>query len=116
MKIKILIILLVLLSLVGCATAPPVKGRSDLLNFLTDGKTRKEEVLTTLGQPSGQFESQKILTYRLGYEPKSYGYYVVERESTPSGWPMWTLTQYSLVLVFDDAGVLEKQSLIKVNK
>ena len=116
MRIKILIILPAALSLVGCATAPPVKGRPDLLNFLTDGRTRKAEVLTTLGQPSGRFESQKILTYRLEYEPKDKGYYVVEREPTPSGWPMWTRTQYSLVLVFDDAGVLQKHSLVKVNK
>lgn len=116
MKMKILIIPLAVLWLVGCATAPPVRSRSDLLDFLTEGKTKKEEVLTTLGQPSGRFESQKILTYRLGYEPKSNGYYVVEREPTPSGWPMWTLTQCSLVLVFDDVGVLQKHSLVKVNK
>ena len=116
MKIKILMILLVMLSLAGCATAPPVKGRPDLLNFLTDGKTKKEEVLTTLGRPSGRFESQKILTYRLGYEAKNNGYYVVKREPTPSGWPVWTLTKFSLILVFDDASVLQKHSLVKVNK
>jgi len=115
MNSKCLLILSLALTLVSCATTQ-IKGRPDLLNFLTDGKTKKEEILTTLGQPSGRFESQKILTYRLGFVPKNNGYYVVEREITPSGWPMWTLSQYSLVLVFDDVGVLQKHSLVKVNK
>ena len=115
MNSKCLLILSLALTLVSCATTQ-IKGRPDLLNFLTDGKTKKEEILTMLGQPSGRFESQKILTYRLGYEPNNNGYYVVEREGNPDGWPTWRLTAFSLVLVFDDAGVLEKQSLIKVNK
>jgi hypothetical protein len=114
MKTEILIILLGALTFAGCATAP-LKGRADLLNFLADGKTTQEQVFTGLGQPSGRFEADKILTYRLGYEPMNHGYYPVERETTPSGWPTWVLTKFSLVLVFDDAGVLRKHSLVPVN-
>ena len=73
-------------------------------------------MITTLGQPSGRFEAEKILTYRLGFEPRNGGYYLVERETTTSGWPTWTATQFSLVLVFDDTGVLRKTSLVRVNK
>ena len=103
--------------LAGCATTPPpLKGRADLLNFLADGKTEKEEVLTTLGQPSGRFETEQILTYRLGFEPKNNGYYVVERETTTSGWPTWTTAKFSLVLVFDETGILSKHTLVKVNQ
>lgn len=56
--------LAIVLLLNGCATAPPLRGHADLLNFITDGKTTKGEVLNSLGQPSGQFESEKILSYR----------------------------------------------------
>ena len=105
------------LTLAGCATTPPpLKGNPDLLNFLSDGKTTRTEAITTLGQPSGRFESDKILTYRLGHEPKNNGYTVVEREVTTSGWPTWTAAKFSLVLVFDDTGILQRHSLVKVNK
>jgi hypothetical protein len=104
------------LMLAGCATPKPLRGRPDLLNFLEDGKSTREEVLTTLGQPSGRFESERILTYQLGYEPRNNGYYLVERHPTAWGWPAWNGVQFSLVLVFDDGGVLRKRSLVKVNQ
>ena len=103
------------LVLVGCATTAPLKGRADLLDFLADGKTTREEVALKLGQPSGKFERENILTYRLGFEPKNKGYYVVEREAHPEGWPTWLRAKYSLVLVFDETGVLRKHSLVEVN-
>jgi hypothetical protein len=115
MNTRAFLTLILGLILAGCATPAPLKGRPDLLNFLEDGKTTREEVLTTLGQPSGRFESERILTYQLGYEPKHNGYYVAERHPASSGWPVWTASQFSLVLVFDDGGVLQKRSLVKVN-
>ena len=45
-------------TLVGCATAPPLKGRADLLEFLADGKTSCAEVVRQLGRPSGKFERE----------------------------------------------------------
>ena len=106
-----------LLALVGCATPPPpLKGQPELLSFLADGKTTKERVFSQLGQPSGAFESKKILTYRLGYEPRNQGYFLVGREERRSGWPVWTRASFSLVLVFDDADRLQQHSLVRVNK
>ena len=102
------------LTLVGCATVP-LKGRADLLDFLADGKTTREEVVLKLGQPSGKFERENILTYRLGFEPKNKGYCLVEREAQPDGWPTWLRAKYSLVLVFDETGVLRKHTLVEVN-
>jgi hypothetical protein len=117
MNSKLLAVLTLALALVGCATTPPpLKTSPDLLNFLSDGKTTKTEAIITLGQPSGRFESEKILTYRLGVEPRNSGFYVVERETTTNGWPTWTAAKFSLVLVFDDAGILQKHSLVEVNK
>ena len=117
MTFKILLVLALAFSLLGCATTPPpLKGSPDLLNFLSDGKTTKTEAIMALGQPAGRFESEHILTYRLGVEPRNNGYFLVERETTTSGWPTWTAAKFSLVLVFDDAGILQKHSLVKVNK
>lgn len=118
MKLKLFILdLALILMLAGCATTPPpLTGRPDLLGFLADGKTAREEVIITLGQPSGRFENDRIFTYRLGYAPKNGAYYVVEREALPSGWPTWKAAQSNLVLVFDGAGVLNQHSLVKVNK
>ena len=117
MNVKILLALALALTLVGCATTPPpLKGSPDLLNFIADGKTTRTEAIMTLGQSSGRFEAEKILTFRLGIEPRNNGYYVVERETTTTGWPTWTAAKFSLVLVFDDAGILRKHSLVEVNK
>lgn len=117
MNAKIFLVLFIAFALAGCATTPPpLKGSPDLLNFLADGKTTRTEAVATLGQPSGHFESEKILTFRLGFEPRNNGYYVVERETTTNGWPTWTAAKFSLVLVFDDAGILRKHSLVEVNK
>ncbi len=63
----------------------------------------------TLGQPSGTFEQEKILTYRVGHHEKQ-GYYVVNLDQ----WSPWQLACYSLVLLFDDKGVLQKHKLVDV--
>jgi hypothetical protein len=115
-KVLLLIGLVATLVLAGCATKPtPLKGRADLLSFLADGVTTRQEVIVRLGQPSARFEGEKILTYRLGYEPKNSGYYVVDRETNPAGWSAWKLARYSLVLVFDPVGVLKEHSVVEVN-
>jgi hypothetical protein len=117
MNAKIFLALAAAFALTGCTTTPPpLKGHPDLLSFVADGRTTKTEAIATLGQPSGSFESERILTYRLGFETRNNGYYVVEREAVVSGWPTWSEAKFSLVLVFDEAGVLRKHSLVKVNQ
>ncbi|MBN2514110.1 MAG: hypothetical protein JXB18_14320 [Sedimentisphaerales bacterium] len=117
---RVFLVLMVIFTLVGCATTGsltvPQKGSSDLLNFLIDGKTTRADVVMTLGQPSGRFEKDKILTYRLGFESKNNCYYLVEREvPTNANWSTWRQAKYSLVLMFDEYGVLLKHSLVEVN-
>ena len=101
--------------LIGCRTGPESKASVDLLDFLVDGQTSRTEVLLKLGEPSAKFETEKILTYQLAVKPKTGAYSVVERRTTPSGWPNWTLTKYSLVLIFDENGLLRKHSKVQVN-
>ena len=57
---------LVVLSMIfpfGCATTPI--GRSDLLDFIKEGSTTREDILLKLGDPSGMYEGSRIITYRL---------------------------------------------------
>ena len=124
------IVLLVLL-MAGCATAPPPRGKADLLAFVHDDTTSKEDVLVRLGEPSGVFDSGKILTYRLG---KDAGGYVLLAPApaasidTPSSAPsgqgvpatecslVWHFVWFniSLVLVFDQESILRRHSLVDV--
>jgi hypothetical protein len=97
-----------LLIVVGCAT--PIPGaRPDLLSFLKEGQTKRVEAIVALGQPSGTFESDRILTYRVGHDP-GQGYFIIgPREVEP-----WLFVHYSLVLVFDGQGILRTQRLVDV--
>ncbi len=55
---------MVCLLLAACASAP--EGHKDVLDFLNDGVTRREDVLLKLGAPTAQYEDSRILAYRLG--------------------------------------------------
>jgi len=91
--------------LAACST-PPV-GHQDLLAFLSDGLTRREDVLLKLGEPSARFEEARIVTYRLGRDDGGY---------FPAGGARsdWSAAPYSLVLVFDSNGILTRHSLVEV--
>ena len=108
---KTLIFIVALLVLPGCTTItktaniPP--SSMSLLDFLQDGKTSKETALITLGQPSGTYEKERIITYRIGKDDKT-GYYVMDRIG------FWIGVRFSLVLVFDEKEKLTKHSLVEV--
>ncbi len=93
--------------IVACNTIPG--ARPDLLDFLTPGRTSRQEVITTLGQPSASFERERILTYRIGQDPKQ-GFYLVEPKQTAQ----WNSARFSLVLLFDDRGVLKEKKTVAV--
>ena len=61
--------------LTGCTSSIP-GARANLLTFLTEGETTREEIIMTLGQPSGTYDQEGILAYRLGHDPKQ-GYYII---------------------------------------
>jgi hypothetical protein len=108
------VICLVLLWVSACATDVPHGDRA-LLEFLHDGTTSREEVILRLGQPSSTFESERIVTYRVGGR-KDEGYTISkQRESRwETASDTWVDTHFSLVLVFDDAGILKRHALIQV--
>ena len=97
MKARIIAHAFLSLWLASCATAPPapVAGRADLLDFLAEGRTTKAEALTKLGEPSGKFDREKILTYRLGGDREKSGYVIREGRTFQSqrGWADWVATK-----------------------
>jgi len=106
----ILVAISLLLLTVGCETTQAIPGASrDLLDFLNDGTATREEVVLKLGQPSASFEQERILTYRIGENTKQ-GYFVI----TPNQLRQWLFVNHSLVLVFDNDGILKKHSLVDV--
>ncbi len=100
-------ILILLGLLVSCATTNPYASRT-LLDFLEDGMTTKEQVVLRLGQASGTYEAERIVTYRIGEDDS--GYFVRDRTSAMD----WQNTSHSLVLVFDENNVLRRHSLVPV--
>jgi hypothetical protein len=95
---------IVCLLLAACASEPV--GHKDLLDFLNDGVTRREDVQLKLGVPSAQYEGSRILAYRLRKD--AGGYILVERRDD------WYMVRYDLILVFDGDGVLRRHSIVEV--
>jgi hypothetical protein len=103
-KVSLLVLGVTLLA--GCATSS-LKGHADLPDFLKDGQTTEQETLLKLTSSCGEYDHGKILTYRLGFAPGNHGYYLSEN-------PTWEGAAYSLVLVFDEMGILKSHSLVRV--
>jgi hypothetical protein len=93
------------LQLAACGT-PAAVGDSHRLSFLQDGSTTREEVYLHLAEPSATFESGSILVYLL--DEDAGGYILIQRNA--AGWT----GKFSLVLDFDEGGVLRRHSLIRV--
>ncbi len=89
------------------ALAPALRvGQADLLTFIEDGQTTREQVFLALGEPSATYDDARILTFRLGRDDG--GYFLLEKA------PGFRSVKYSLVLAFDDAGLLRRHSLVAV--
>lgn len=98
-------ILVICIALTACSTQPI--GRKDLLDFLSDGVTRRDEAMLKLGEPSAKYEASRILAYRLRKD--GAGYVILASRDN------WHGVQYSLILVFDDLGVLNRHALVQVD-
>jgi len=87
--------------------------KSDLLGFIRDGVTTREEVALKLGIPSAQFEGEKILMYQLRLDRKGKWHLVSPQINKYKGFREWREGTCSLVLVFGGDGVLQKHSLVE---
>jgi len=100
----IMVWLLFFVALVGACVTP--RGRTDLLNFIEDGKTTREQTVLQLGEPAAFFEEGRILCFRLGHD--GGGAYVVGKSTGFAG------VETSLVMVFNEQGVLIRHSQVQV--
>lgn len=102
----------------GCATPkvqpadPQLLFKSDLLYFLQDEATTREEVVLKLGIPSAQIEGEKILMYQLRADKDGKWHLIAPRWNATTGLRAWSEGTMSLVLVFGENGVLRKHSLV----
>ena len=111
---------LVLITILTSCATPHVQSsdaqllfKSELLGFIQDGITTREEVMLKLGIPSAQFEGEIILTYQLRVDKSGNWHLVAPQISKITGFREWREETCSLVLVFDDDGVLRKHSLVE---
>jgi hypothetical protein len=104
---RLLLGVLVIMGLTGCTayrTEPPLRAASfELTEFLREGETRYESLEQEWGPP---LQGGRIRFYRL--EGKSNKV----RFSREGG--AWDRSRYSLVLIFDQAGLLERSSIVRV--
>ena len=111
--------LTILFLTVGCAT-PQIKSveKADFsgqLQFIKNGITTREEVLLRLGEPSGRFESDRILTYMLTIDGNGKLRVLPRQLAVSRVDPrVYDLNPMvcSLVLVFQKENTLEKSELI----
>jgi len=97
---------MVMLCMCGCASTSI--GSRQLLDFLNDGTTTREEIFLCLAEPSAAFEGGRILTYRLDEDESGF---VLLKQSSKG----WT-GKFSLVLVLDDHGVLRRHALVRIRE
>jgi hypothetical protein len=114
-----LICLAVIASLLAaCATetvksvAPASLPEIRVLAFLRDDETTREDVLLRLGVPTAQLEGDRILMYQLNTDAKGRWYLSAPEWNSATGMRTWRTGTSSLVLVFDEAGVLRRHSLV----
>jgi len=104
--------------LAACATetvksvAPASLPEVRVLAFLRDDETTREDVLLRLGVPTAQLEGDRILMYQLNTDAKGRWYLSAPEWNAATGMRTWRSGTASLVLVFDDAGVLRRHSLV----
>ncbi len=105
------IVFLVSLGLAACAAAGGAdwRAKQNWSSFLEDGNTRKEEVLSRLGVPSGVFEDGRILTYRVLVD-RERGLIALSHSENP---PLRLRDVPQLILVFDEKQVLERHKLLE---
>jgi hypothetical protein len=93
------------IALLGACASTPV-GQPDLLAFIEDGRTTREQAFLALGEPSATYEDGRILTFRLGQDKG--GYFLVDKA------PGFTGVKHSLVMSFDEAGLLRRHALVAI--
>lgn len=104
---------------VGCGRDEPVYEHLEELKqtrfgFVQNGSTTREQLITTLGEPSFSFEQGRIMTWRLRFERDKP---VPVLRKNPGGdleKDSWPDAGFNLICVFEEGGVLCRNSLLRV--
>ncbi|MGE5839021.1 MAG: hypothetical protein ACM34H_03745 [Deltaproteobacteria bacterium] len=102
----------------GCATPkvqpadPQLIFKSDMLGFLQDGVTTRDEVVLKLGIPSAQIEGERILMYQLKADENGKWHLIAPQWNVNTGLRTWSEGTCSLVLVFGENSILQRHSLV----
>src|SRR4051794_40217418 len=110
-----LLLIAVCFATIGCT---PVVKNQDLesgpLKYVQDGQISREQLVLKLGVPANQIEGDRILTYRIAYNPdtreiRPIAPSFLRADPTLAQW----FADFSLVLVFNASGMLERHSLVR---
>ena len=109
---------LLVILLAGCASQTPPAKVAEIeqrhLSFIRDGVTSREQALLQLGIPTGTFEGDRIMTWRLCYNGEKLFPIAAERAPDDPRYTMWRVPAYNLVLVFDARNIVQRHSFIEV--
>jgi hypothetical protein len=88
------------------------QARAFVDRYVRVGSTTMERAVLEIGRPSSVFEEGRIVTFRIGptWDGKATD---VVRGVTPEE-PGWWGSSYSLVLIADEAGIVQRTSLVPV--
>jgi hypothetical protein len=92
------------IAIMSCASMP--RGKTDLLDFLRIGQTTRQDVYDHLGSPSRRYEEVFILTYRIARDRGGLFTEPYTKE--------WEGVRFSLVLAFDESGLLRKYAMVPI--
>ena len=115
LNIFVVILTFGLFSLAGCESPPKRQlyglSAEERFGFLVDGETSREEILLRMGNPSASYEDGRLFTYQI--VPTSDGGWRVQPPGVDASMMRtWADYSCSLVLVFDENGLLARHKLV----
>jgi hypothetical protein len=120
MRTSICFATLIGISCMGCQAPPTAEEfEHQTLAFIRDGSATREQIMLKLGVPESQFENGRIFAYRVCPDPMAgvvnYARGSASFDPVDAGRTVWQAGQYSLILVFDDRGLLIRHSVVSVH-
>jgi len=102
--------------LFGCTPKTLVienQAQSDIMPFIRDGITEREEVLIRLGKPASTYKGSQIITYWL-WKDELGKFVVIPKQRLPHDMRGTGFKEnlHNLILVFDSVDVLERHSIV----
>jgi len=106
---------------IGCDTHHPRPAKIEPVYYpeIKEGITTREDILFEYGAPSMEFESGRILTFRLalgdkGLENPGADYRIEKQNGKEFRVKIWYGSQYNLIVVFDNDQRVKKWALLQV--